>query len=168
MYLLFKENNKIIRKEKIDEYLIKRPILNTLRAKYLFKTEHLLQNKDYSDLQKAATDPKDKKVIDFLLGKEFKKEDIRELTAILLLNTFKYEGLRIREAIDNLVEVIRTVGEEYEAFQFTNLILPGKVVTMKGTATGIVKEINNNTATIKLFTGEILEIGDMYNVLTVI
>ena len=39
---------------------------------------------------------------------------------------------------------------------------------MKGTATGIVKEINNNTATIKLFTGEILEIGDMYNVLTVI
>ena len=33
MYLLFKENNKIIRKEKIDEYLIKKPILNTLRAK---------------------------------------------------------------------------------------------------------------------------------------
>ena len=168
MYLLFKENNKIIRKEKIDEYLIKKPILNTLRAKYLYKADYLMQEKDYSDLQKAVTDPADKQVVDFLLGKEFKKEDIRELTAILLLNTFKYEGLRIREAIDNLVEVIRTVGKEYEAFQFTNLILPGKVVTMKGTATGIVKEINNNTATIKLFTGEILEIGDMYNVLTVI
>ena len=93
---------------------------------------------------------------------------ISNLTAILLLNTFKFEGLRIREAIDNLVEVIRTVGEEYEAFQFTNLILPGKVVTMKGTATGVVKEINENVATIKLFTGEILEIHDMYNVLTVI
>ena len=168
MYLLFKENNKIIRKEKIDEYLIKKPILNTLRAKYLYKADYLMQEKDYSDLQKAVTDPADKQVVDFLLGKEFKKEDIRELTAILLLNTFKFKGLRIREAIDNLVEVIRTVGEEYEAFQFTNLILPGKVVTMKGTATGIVKEINNNTATIKLFTGEILEIGDMYNVLTVI
>ena len=168
MYLLFKENNKIIRKEKIDEYLIKKPILNTLRAKYLYRADYLMQEKDYSDLQKAVTDPADKQVVDFLLGKEFNKEDIRELTAILLLNTFKYEGLRIREAIDNLVEVIRTVGEEYEAFQFTNLILPGKVVTMKGTATGIVKEINNNTATIKLFTGEILEIGDMYNVLTVI
>lgn len=168
MYLLFKENNKIIRKEKIDEYLIKKPILNTLRAKYLYKADYLMQEKDYSDLQKAVTDPADKQVVDFLLGKEFKKEDIRELTAILLLNTFKFKGLRIREAIDNLVEVIRTVGKEYEAFQFTNLILPGKVVTMKGTATGIVKEINNNTATIKLFTGEILEIGDMYNVLTVI
>ena len=168
MYLLFKENNKIIRKEKIDEYLIKKPILNTLRAKYLYKADYLMQEKDYSDLQKAVTDPADKQVVDFLLGKEFKKEDIRELTAILLLNTLKFKGLRIREAIDNLVEVIRTVGEEYEAFQFTNLILPGKVVTMKGTATGIVKEINNNTATIKLFTGEILEIGDMYNVLTVI
>ena len=168
MYLLFKENNKIIRKEKIDEYLIKKPILNTLRAKYLYKADYLMQEKDYSDLQKAVTDPADKQVVDFLLGKEFKKEDIRELTAILLLNTFKFKGLRIREAIDNLVEVIRTVGEEYEAFQFTNLILPGKVVTMKGTATGIVKEINNNTATIKLFTGEILEIGDMYNLLTVI
>ena len=168
MYLLFKENNKIIRKEKIDEYLIKKPILNTLRAKYLYKADYLMQEKDYSDLQKAVTDPADKQVVDFLLGKEFKKEDIRELTAILLLNTFKFKGLRIREAIDNLVEVIRSVGEECEAFQFTNLILPGKVVTMKGTATGIVKEINNNTATIKLFTGEILEIGDMYNVLTVI
>lgn len=168
MYLLFKENNKIIRKEKIDEYLIKKPILNTLRAKYLYKADYLMQEKDYSDLQKAVTDPADKQVVDFLLGKEFNKEDIRELTAILLLNTFKFKGLRIREAIDNLVEVIRTVGKEYEAFQFTNLILPGKVVTMKGTATGIVKEINNNTATIKLFTGEILEIGDMYNVLTVI
>ena len=168
MYLLFKENNKIIRKEKIDEYLIKKPILNTLRAKYLYKADYLMQEKDYSDLQKAVTDPADKQVVDFLLGKEFNKEDIRELTAILLLNTLKFEGLRIREAIDNLVEVIRTVGKEYEAFQFTNLILPGKVVTMKGTATGIVKEINNNTATIKLFTGEILEIGDMYNVLTVI
>ena len=168
MYLLFKENNKIIRKEKIDEYLIKKPILNTLRAKYLYRADYLMQEKDYSDLQKAVTDPADKQVVDFLLGKEFNKEDIRELTAILLLNTLKFKGLRIREAIDNLVEVIRTVGEEYEAFQFTNLILPGKVVTMKGTATGIVKEINNNTATIKLFTGEILEIGDMYNVLTVI
>ena len=168
MYLLFKENNKIIRKEKIDEYLIKKPILNTLRAKYLYKADYLMQEKDYSDLQKAVTDPADKQVVDFLLGKEFNKEDIRELTAILLLNTLKFEGLRIREAIDNLVEVIRTVGKEYEEFQFTNLILPGKVVTMKGTATGIVKEINNNTATIKLFTGEILEIGDMYNVLTVI
>ena len=168
MYLLFKENNKIIRKEKIDEYLIKKPILNTLRAKYLYKADYLMQEKDYSDLQKAVTDPADKQVVDFLLGKEFNKEDIRELTAILLLNTLKFKGLRIREAIDNLVEVIRTVGKEYEAFQFTNLILPGKVVTMKGTATGIVKEINNNTATIKLFTGEILEIGDMYNVLTVI
>ena len=168
MYLLFKENNKIIRKEKIDEYLIKKPILNTLRAKYLYRADYLMQEKDYSDLQKAVTDPADKQVVDFLLGKEFNKEDIRELTAILLLNTLKFKGLRIREAIDNLVEVIRTVGKEYEAFQFTNLILPGKVVTMKGTATGIVKEINNNTATIKLFTGEILEIGDMYNVLTVI
>ena len=168
MYLLFKENNKIIRKEKIDEYLIKKPILNTLRAKYLYKADYLMQEKDYSDLQKAVTDPADKQVVDFLLGKEFNKEDIRELTAILLLNTLKFKGLRIREAIDNLVEVIRTVGEECEAFQFTNLILPGKVVTMKETATGIVKEINNNTATIKLFTGEILEIGDMYNVLTVI
>ena len=168
MYLLFKENNKIIRKEKIDEYLIKKPILNTLRAKYLYRADYLMQEKDYSDLQKAVTDPADKQVVDFLLGKEFNKEDIRELTAILLLNTFKYEGLRIREAIDNLVEIIRTVGEEYEAFQFTNLILPGKVVTMKGTATGIVKEINENVATIKLFTGEILEIHDMYNVLTVI
>ena len=168
MYLLFKENNKIIRKEKIDEYLIKKPILNTLRAKYLYKADYLMQEKDYSDLQKAVTDPADKQVVDFLLGKEFNKEDIRELTAILLLNTLKFKGLRIREAIDNLVEVIRTVGKEYEAFQFTNLILPGKVVTMKGTATGIVKEINNNTATIKLFTGEILEIHDMYNVLTVI
>lgn len=168
MYLLFKENNKIIRKENIDEYLIKKPILNTLRAKYLYRADYLMQEKDYSDLQKAVTDPADKQVVDFLLGKEFNKEDIRELTAILLLNTLKFKGLRIREAIDNLVEVIRTVGKEYEAFQFTNLILPGKVVTMKGTATGIVKEINNNTATIKLFTGEILEIGDMYNVLTVI
>ena len=129
-----------------------------------------MQEKDYSDLQKAVTDPADKQVVDFLLGKEFNKEDIRELTAILLLNTFKYEGLRIREAIDNLVEVIRTVGEEYEAFQFTNIILPGKVVTIKGIVnkTGVVKEINENVATIKLFTGEILEIHDMYNVLTVI
>ena len=129
-----------------------------------------MQEKDYSDLQKAVTDPADKQVVDFLLGKEFNKEDIRELTAILLLNTFKFEGLRIREAIDNLVEVIRTVGEEYEAFQFTNIILPGKVVTIKGIVnkTGVVKEINENVATIKLFTGEILEIHDMYNVLTVI
>ena len=170
MYLLFKENNKIIRKEKIDEYLIKKPILNTLRAKYLYRADYLMQEKDYSDLQKAVTDPADKQVVDFLLGKEFNKEDIRELTAILLLNTFKFEGLRIREAIDNLIEVIRTVGEEYEAFQFTNLILPGKVVTIKGIVnkTGVVKEINENVATIKLFTGEILEIHDMYNVLTVI
>ena len=129
-----------------------------------------MQEKDYKDLQKAVTDPADKQVVDFLLGKEFNKEDIRELTAILLLNTFKYEGLRIREAIDNLIEVIRTVGEEYEAFQFTNIILPGKVVTIKGIVnkTGVVKEINENVATIKLFTGEILEIHDMYNVLTVI
>ena len=170
MYLLFKENNKIIRKEKIDEYLIKKHILNTLRAKYLYRADYLMQEKDYSDLQKAVTDPADKQVVDFLLGKEFNKEDIRELTAILLLNTFKYEGLRIREAIDNLVEIIRTVGEECEAFQFTNLILPGKVVTIKGIVnkTGVVKEINENVATIKLFTGEILEIHDMYNVLTVI
>ena len=108
MYLLFKENNKIIRKEKIDEYLIKKPILNTLRAKYLYRADYLMQEKDYSDLQKAVTDPADKQVVDFLLGKEFNKEDIRELTAILLLNTFKYEGLRIREAIDNLVEVMKT------------------------------------------------------------
>ena len=95
---------------------------------------------------------------------------ISNLTAILLLNTFKFKGLRIREAIDNLVEVIRTVGEEYEVFQFTNIILPGKVVTIKGIVnkTGVVKEINENVATIKLFTGEILEIHDMYNVLTVI
>ena len=129
-----------------------------------------MQEKDYSDLQKAVTDPADKQVVDFLLGKEFNKEDIRELTAILLLNTFKFKGLRIREAIDNLIEVIRTVGEEYEAFQFTNIILQGKVVTIKGIVnkTGVVKEINENVATIKLFTGEILEIHDMYNVLTVI
>ena len=170
MYLLFKENNKIIRKENIDEYLIKKPILNTLRAKYLYRADYLMQEKDYSDLQKAVTDPADKQVVDFLLGKEFNKEDIRELTAILLLNTFKFKGLRIREAIDNLIEVIRTVGEEYEVFQFTNIILPGKVVTIKGIVnkTGVVKEINENVATIKLFTGEILEIHDMYNVLTVI
>lgn len=170
MYLLFKENNKIIRKENIDEYLIKKPILNTLRAKYLYRADYLMQEKDYSDLQKAVTDPADKQVVDFLLGKEFNKEDIRELTAILLLNTLKFKGLRIREAIDNLVEIIRTVGEEYEVFQFTNIILPGKVVTIKGIVnkTGVVKEINENVATIKLFTGEILEIHDMYNVLTVI
>ena len=71
MYLLFKENNKIIRKEKIDEYLIKKPILNTLRAKYLYRADYLMQEKDYSDLQKAVTDPADKQVVDFLLGKEF-------------------------------------------------------------------------------------------------
>ena len=75
MYLLFKENNKIIRKEKIDEYLIKKPILNTLRAKYLYRADYLMQEKDYSDLQKAVTDPADKQVVDFLLGKEFNKED---------------------------------------------------------------------------------------------
>ena len=49
MYLLFKENNKIIRKEKIDEYLIKKPILNTLRAKYLYKADYLMQEKQKTD-----------------------------------------------------------------------------------------------------------------------